>query len=222
MKTVILGFDALGGEIAACSTAHSADARGEYLRMKAAGEALEGCTVTELWNSQRGFQERFVISPSAKKEISKMKPVKKSILGVLALTLFAFSASAQNAPNYANTVLTNHLALLASTATNLNVVLDCRKQASVGVMISGTNSVPSGIDKNTLYYTRSLDNVTYESTLSAIAWNGNTNIVPQGTLTNLSTFGAGYIKFTYLTNGSGSGTNIGDFNLSYGIKTSAP
>ncbi len=155
----------------------------------------------------------------------------KKILTILGLVAaFALSASAQSDPIYqvlipaqaSNGAPVSHIAVLTAAATNLYAVIDVRKQKNVGVQIATTNTAPDAVGKNSLYYQRSVDGVNYESALSVIAWNANTNIVPQLIMTNIDTFGCGYIRFTYLTNACGSTTNIGDFNLSYGLKIKAP
>ncbi len=153
--------------------------------------------------------------------------MKKIILALMAaITIAATIASAQVGPIYANQTLVSHVAVLGSAQTNLGVVIDCRKQAKVTLQITTTNSAPDAVSKNTLYYIRSLDGTSYETTTNIaacqVAWNPNTNAVPQVIITNLDTYGCGYIKLSYLTNAGGSGTNIGDVNISYGIKIGAP
>ncbi len=154
-----------------------------------------------------------------------------------AFLIGAFCASAQT-PSYTPQVLVSGIALTAGSATNLGtpstasyqsgVVLDCRKQAKVMIQITTTNSKPDAVNANILYYQRSVlgGSNNWETVLYPIGWTTSAASVspgaPQVIMTNLDTLGCGYINFPYLTNAAGSTTNIGLFQLSYGLKISAP
>ena len=136
-------------------------------------------------------------------------------------------ASAQ-VPTYVPVPLIQNIALAASTATNLNAILDCTGQGKVWVSISTTNTKADAVNANILYYQSSAtgSSNSWETTLYPIGWTTTaTAIDPSNPLiigTNLDSLGAGYIRFKYLTNACGSTTNIGVFNITYGTKKSAP
>jgi len=142
------------------------------------------------------------------------------------------------APTYQPQILVGGIALTAGSATNLGtpstasyqsgVVMDVRKQNKVCVQITTTNSKPDAVNANILYYQRSVigGSNQWETTLYPIGWTTSAASVnpgaPQVIITNLDTLGCGYINFPYLTNAAGSTTNIGLFQLSYGVKIQAP
>ncbi len=166
-----------------------------------------------------------------------MKILTSKVLLVGLMVIGAVSAFGQT-PAYTPQVLVANVALLAGSATNLGtpatasyqsgVVMDVRKQKTVCVMISTTNAKPDAVNANILYYQRSVSGGSnnWETVLYPIGWTTSAASVnpaaPQVIITNLDTLGCGYINFPYLTNVAGSSTNIGTFNLSYGVKISAP
>lgn len=139
-------------------------------------------------------------------------------LFLFAATLFAAVALHAQTPTYAPQTLAS-CTLAASTATNLNVVIDCRKQASVTVQIAQTASA-SSTAATTLVYARSVDGSKFETSLStaAFAQTGTTEMVG---ITNLPTLGCGFIKILYATNAHAS-ANLTALSLKYGVKISAP
>lgn len=159
------------------------------------------------------------------------------ILIVVGLMVLATCVRAQ-APVYAPQVLVSGIALTAGSATNLGtpstasyqsgVIADVRKQNKVLVEIITTNSKPDAVNANILYWQRSVlgSSNTFETTLNPIGWTTTATAVNPGAplviLTNLDTLGCGYINFPYLTNVAGSTTNIGLFQLYYGVKIQAP
>jgi type II secretory pathway pseudopilin PulG len=108
----------------------------------------------------------------------------------------------------------------ASTATNIMAVIDCRKQSTVALSIVTTNVLAETVNANILYYQRSVDGVNYETALYPVGW--TSTLANKTIVTNLLSYGAGYIRFPYCTNTSGSGTNIGYLQMYYGVKISAP
>lgn len=133
----------------------------------------------------------------------------------------SFRASAQT-PIYASQTLPLYTNWCTASSAMLmtNIVLDCRKQNNICLQVSlygdraGTGAVK-------LYYLHSVDGVTYESTIQAVnltALAGNTQVV---TITNLPSYGGGFIKLDNLTNADGS-ANISNVVMKYGIKISAP
>jgi hypothetical protein len=78
---------------------------------------------------------------------------------------------------------------------------------------------------NGVYFVRSVDGSYYETNNGTyVTW------VPQGknimtTVTNINTYGAGWIRVLYVTNAAASGgnnTNMGTLHISYAVKISAP
>lgn len=155
------------------------------------------------------------------------KQLLSAVLVVVGLIGVCFCAKAQE-PRYNEQILVNSVSNVFSGATNLLVVADVRKQAKVAVSIVATNDKADAVNANVLYYQRSVAGLsnTWETILSPIGWTTSAADIdpanPRVIVTNLDTFGAGYIRFKYLTNACGSGTNIGYFHLSYGVKISSP
>jgi hypothetical protein len=145
----------------------------------------------------------------------------KKLFVTIGLALLCVSVKAQS-PIYAPQTL-GTFTCAASTATNLNYVVSCGKQANVAVAITTTNTLAEagGVQGMNLVYARSVDGTYYETN------QGIWGIVGKGTnintvITNLPTQGAGYIKFWYGTNSNGGTTNVGWAVMSYGVKISAP
>lgn len=165
-----------------------------------------------------------------------MKYVKSLIAGLF-VGMAALCARADgDVPFYTEQVLVSGIALNAGTATNfanptnflLGAIADVRRQSKVSVSIITTNSKADAVNPNILYYQRSVagSSNTFETTLYPIGWTTTATAINPGAplviLTNIDTLGAGWINFVYLTNSSGSSTNIGFFRLSCGTKTLAP
>src|SRR5947207_12494677 len=149
--------------------------------------------------------------------------MKKTILSIAIVASFiAFFAvyfgTAQMPTSAAQTILANGSITALGTST-WNVVVDCGKQANVGVMISQVNGA-AGVSNTVYSYTRSIDGVTYDTTGGSVTVPSNgTNVV--SVLTNLPSFGANYIKFT-----TGVSVDAATFTtniyITYGVKISAP
>lgn len=107
----------------------------------------------------------------------------------------------------------------ASAATNVAVVIDCRKQASVTVWLKAQADAANSA--NTIVnYSYSRDGIVYGTQQFNFGF-ANLGTTAAINFTNLSTYGNGYIKLNYVTNAAASGalTNIG---LHYVTKIQAP
>ncbi len=138
-----------------------------------------------------------------------------AIIGLLALTVSALQAQA---PTYDCKTLCTDKTVAAATGTNVNYVMDVRKQASVAVQATFTMSA-AGTTNTSFFFQRSLDGSTWDTTgyLVSVVTAGTTT---QSLLTNLPTYGAGYMRLSWWTNGFVTGTMTN--TVKYGIKISAP
>lgn len=239
MKTLLLGYAQADGRgpatLVAGPDAPNGDKVGYIMSAKGGGKFPQGVARLSLVQVNETMAAiapqtitKPVVKPVAESEPTpaaedKIEPKKKtmkhhathSILLAAALCLAASSLSAQT---YAPQSLSVPTAITLGATSNLNTVLDVRKQASVGVLFSfqGASGTTNGVQ--TVSYTKSVDGNTYTTTAETIALTPNTNIVVN-VLTNLSTQGAGYIKLTTWANGdsaaNGYMTNI---TVKYGIK----
>lgn len=138
------------------------------------------------------------------------------IVAGLALLFLTASARAQT-PTYSPQTLTSFTNGPAA-GTNINVVLDVRKQASVAVAVNqksnGTNVTSAGF-----WYELSVDGTKYgNGRFITCTPSGTTEAV---TITNLNTFGCGYLRIPYFTN-INDVTGITNATIKYAIKISAP
>jgi hypothetical protein len=138
----------------------------------------------------------------------------KKLVSLLAASLLTAGAYAQT---YAPQTLGTFVGA-AQAATNVAFVIDCRKQASVTLQVDNIMST-SATDVQTVAIARSVDGLTYSTTLQAIA------VTPVAStastmFTNLPTYGCGYMKIAYVTNAAATGIATNTFK--YGIKISAP
>lgn len=139
-----------------------------------------------------------------------------TLIGAAALLLAAISAQAQ-APTYGVQTL-GTFTVNGQAATNVAYVIDCRKQSTVTVGLVNQMST-SATDNQTIVYSRSLDGVNYQTALSTVAL-APTASATSVQLTNLNTFGAGFIKINYFTNAAASAVSTN--TLVYAVKISAP
>jgi hypothetical protein len=142
------------------------------------------------------------------------------LLGLVALLAFA-KAQAQ-VPTYAYQNLSFFTNWVTASAANLftNVSIDCRKQASVTLRLTTANNVTSA-NGFKLYYSRSLGDGSWETALSVVGLVPPTGASTPVLLTNLNTYGAGFIRLEYLTNADGT-ANITNYTAAYGVKISSP
>lgn len=144
--------------------------------------------------------------------------MKKLIISLVVVAL-AHSGLAQS-PIYAPQLLYGGTSnALANATTTVGAVISCQKQSKVGVSItSALDAASTGV--LTYNYAHSVDGVKYETTNATIviASNGTNVITVQ---TNLDTLGGGYIKLVSIANTNAT-ANATNFNITYGVKISAP
>lgn len=146
-----------------------------------------------------------------------------SFIGLVALVASINTATAQS-PSYCAQTLwtTNGAGIPAETAVLGNSIIDCRKQAKVAVAITAQSDTDgAGLG---LCFVPSLDGTTYGTTTKGESSHKLVTFTPGQTattvITNLDTYGAGYLKLLYLTNDTGAAcTNI---SVKYAVKISAP
>jgi hypothetical protein len=145
-----------------------------------------------------------------------------ALIGLAALV--SITAQAQS-PTYASQTLwtTNGAGIPAATAVAGNAVMDVRYQEKVGVQITAQSDT-SGAGVGFMFVP-SVDGSTYASAgvKTESAWKLVTFTPAQTAttiFTNLDTYGAGFMKLSYITNTTGAAcTNI---SVKYGIKISVP
>ncbi len=138
------------------------------------------------------------------------------LIAALAMLLATIPSQAQT-PTYSAQTLTSFTNGPAS-GTNINVTLDVRKQSSVAIQVNqtsdGTNVTSAGF-----WIELSLDNSNFgNGRFITCTPSGTTKAV---TVTNLSTFGCGYMRIPYFTN-INDVTGITNATIKYAIKISAP
>jgi len=141
----------------------------------------------------------------------------KHIIAIIALAAIVLPASAQ-VPTYGSQSLwsTNgSTAIPSAVAKTVGAVIDCRKQNSVALQISaqGDTSVAAGF----LAYSRSVDGSSYSSAKDSVSVTPTTAGVV--VITNIPTYGVGFIKVDYYTNATGAA--VTNLVLKYGVKISA-
>ena len=140
----------------------------------------------------------------------------KKLFLTLAAGLIACAVSAQE-PRYAAQTLGTYLNA-AQAATNVAYVVDCRKQNYVTFQVDNQMST-SATDVQTFAFSRSVDGLTYSTTLQTFTLTPVASTAST-LITNINTYGCGYIKFNYTTNAAA--TAIATNTIKYGIKISAP
>lgn len=140
-----------------------------------------------------------------------------SLLGILALSAAMITPASAQSPTYAAQTLGTYVAA-GSTASNVAYVIDVRKQAGVALQWDNQMST-SATDAQTLWVSRSVDGLTYTTTLQPILLTPVASTASTIT-TNILSQGAGYLKINYGTNAAASAVSTN--TLKYGIKISAP
>lgn len=136
-----------------------------------------------------------------------------------ALAFFAIYFGTAQVPTSASETVYTGSSCAATTTVTKNLVIDCSKQASVGVLIS---QKCSGASVSNMVYTfvRSVDGSTYDTIGTTVTVTGNgTN--QKSVLTNLPSYGANYIKLTTYA-WDDPATYCTNMSMSYGVKISAP
>jgi hypothetical protein len=116
--------------------------------------------------------------------------------------------------------LTSGTASIASGATGtLGLVIDCRRQANVGVQFAVIYNSAGTTNTATFTVTRSADGTTYDTigTPVVLTANGTTQVV---TLTNLPSNGARFMKVTTCVNSAGA--SVTNLAVGYALKISSP
>jgi hypothetical protein len=136
-------------------------------------------------------------------------------LALVALALPAFSQISYS-PVTALSYIGTYTNCAGSSATNVAVVMDVRQQS--GVAFSAvTKNDGAGTANMGYFFQRSVDGVNYEATgqLVTIAANGNANAV---LVTNLNTYGVGWIKLAYITNAAAATVNTTNITIGYALR----
>lgn len=152
-----------------------------------------------------------------------MKKTLRAALGVFFALLvvgFTLSAGAQSyryEPVPLN--VTPAITVVGGTASNTpNAVIDVRGQDSVCVQITQTYD-GAGTANMGYYFTRSVDGSTYSGATGAnyvtVAGTGNT---PVTIVTNIPSFGAGFIKLAYVTNASAGSVTATNLSVKWAAK----
>lgn len=144
--------------------------------------------------------------------------MKKLFLSILLMGGLAFAASAQT--SYRVSPPTTYLAWtnLAQAATNVGWVLDVRGSQFVSIFLSSTNDA-SGTDNIGYVFYRSMDGTTSTKENAAVAnillaANGTTAV---NTITNIPTYGCGYLILGYTTNVAATANAV--IRMKYSLKT---
>ncbi len=127
-----------------------------------------------------------------------------------------FSALAADTPAYEPTTLTlSNATVAASSATNQNSIIDCRKQRDLAVALT-FKSDASGTGIMTVKLAPSVDGLKFD-TVHTVTFGGA--MISAGTeittATNFTTLGYGYYKVLYITNADGS-ANATNCSLKFG------
>ncbi len=140
------------------------------------------------------------------------------IILLAALLALAIPVKAQTpiyAPNNSATFTVTH-----GTGTNVGIVIDCRKQAGVGLQIEMAAATATTQSVN-LVVLRSVDGVTYETGAGQTIGLSSVAVTKTVVFTNLPSWGAGYAKIIYATNNDAGG-DITNAIVRYGTKIQAP
>lgn len=141
--------------------------------------------------------------------------MKKFILMLAAIAALTMSAEAQT---YGVQTLGSFMAQGAA-ATNVAYVVDVRKQSTVTLQWDRISS-GAGAQVISLAFSRSTDGSTYNSALDSLTL-ASGGATATTTVTNIPTYGAGYIKIHYMTNANAD-TVFTTNTLKYAVKIGAP
>lgn len=143
----------------------------------------------------------------------------KKLLAILGIAAMLSLSAVADPPVYGPQTLslsTNFIA--ASTATNFTGVVDCHAQRNVTFQFLFAADASGGTV--TFAFKPSVDGITYANAVIPITL-GNSAVTATTVVTNIDTFGYGYLKLAYVTNAHGT-ANITNLGVIYGIKMSAP
>lgn len=143
----------------------------------------------------------------------------KPLISMIAL-LVCFTASAQNRYATRTLIATNAATCAATSGTNVAVVFEVGDQPSVPVQIELMASA-SGAYTFTIPFQYSVDGVAYANMAAksiSISFNG---VTKQTIVTNVPTYGAGWMKIPYLTNHTAS-INVTNIEIKAPINWKSP
>src|SRR5438477_5788840 len=143
----------------------------------------------------------------------KIKLISVAVV-VVVIAFFAVYFGTAQMPTSASQDLFTGGSCAATTTVTRNLVIDCSKQAAVGVQITGK---ASGASVSNLVFTfyRSVDGAQYDTVGQTVTFVG-TGATTKSILTNLQSYGANYIKLaTYAWDDPA--TYITNLSISYGI-----
>lgn len=149
----------------------------------------------------------------------------KKFFAISVMALLALAAQAQ-APRYASETLTSFSYgtnyIYVGSTSNLNLAIDCRYQSTVAVAIAfqldGTEA-----PVQTLTFQRSVDGSNWETLAgkkSVVGITG-TSDTQSVTITNLPTYGAGFIRLASWANAS-TNQSVTNYIVKYSVKMNAP
>lgn len=139
-------------------------------------------------------------------------------LCVAAAALFTAERVEAQVPTYAPQTLYSSVYITTATATNVAKVIDTSHQNTAAVQLTQTGDGAS--TANVIYlFVYSVDGVNYDLVNTKVVSVPLTGATTTTAVTNLSSFGAGYIKLLYATNSSG--VNVTN-TVTYGVKMSSP
>lgn len=155
----------------------------------------------QLWISGQPTKLRVFKQPKPDPSAPSTKPTMRSKLSVLAAAAMLFIAADASAQRYTyETILPANTATVAATsATNLNVIIDVTKQDTTTLQIE-TMASANGAYTLTFPIYRSVDRSNWDTMtpeVLAISFNG---VTKQVICTNIPSHGAGYLKIPYATN----------------------
>jgi len=218
MTSVVIGFRDAKGTGPAFIVAGPETSQEDQIKMisraKAGGQFPKGCVRLDFC-----LLETRMTAINTNPQIKKNIEMKNLLLFISALALSALPVKAQSpiyAPNNSATFTVTH-----GTGTNVGIVIDCRKQASVGVQIEMQASTATTQAVN-LVVVRSVDGVTYESGAGqTIGLAAVTSTTKTTAFTNFPSWGCGYAKILYATNNDAGG-DVTNAVVRYGTKIGAP
>lgn len=146
--------------------------------------------------------------------------MKKFVLSILCVAGLSLAVQAQTSYRVTPTPTAVPFAWtnLAQAATNVGWVIDCRGSQFVSLFLSSTNDAAATDNIGYVFY-RSLDGTTATKESAAVAnillaATGTTAI---NTITNIPTYGCGYLILGYTTNAAATANAV--IRMRYSLKT---
>ena len=148
----------------------------------------------------------------------KKKILPIAILASVVAFFVVYFATAQMPTSSSENLFTGGSCAATTTVTK-NLVIDCSKQAGVGVQITGKASGAS-VSNLVFTFTRSVDGSQYDTVGQTVTFVGN-GATTKSILTNLPSYGANYIKLTTYA-WDDPATYVTNLSVKYAVKISAP